>query len=329
MTWAKLDDKANENRKQLRAGAEACWLWACGLMYANRQPEHDGVIPDEVLPGLYAPSARNCQKLADRLVEVKLWDRVDGGYRVHNYHRWNPSAEQVERERAEGRRRAAASYSRRKSSPEESPKTSSVLRPKKSDSSGSTPTPTPIPDLTYRTDAEDLTGLPREAPSPGASVRPSVDSSNQLRKEPEPEPVTDIRSVPEPLSEPDPDDRETVCPLNLLERAESIGLVAELSEKLNEPRAVIRDAIQEFVGFWTIGGGTGRRKRNWMRHLREHIRRSKLECRLRAPGAIESDFHRQTDRGATPEQKARWKAIAESLRAQADERRAEGAKVAS
>lgn len=146
MSWAKLDDKANEHVKQLRAGSEACWLWACGLMYANRQPERDGFIPREALSILYGP-ARNPKRLAERLVEVGLWDRVDGGFRIHNYHRWNPTQAQIDEERAKGRERASASYARKhpKSSPEELPKTSksspedtSEDETKKHDSSGST-----------------------------------------------------------------------------------------------------------------------------------------------------------------------------------------------
>ena len=108
MSWAKLDDKANEHVKQLRAGSEACWLWACGLMYANRQAERDGFIPDEAVPILYGP-ARNPMRLAKRLAEVGLWDRVDGGYLVHNYHQWNPTQAQIEEERAKGRERAEES----------------------------------------------------------------------------------------------------------------------------------------------------------------------------------------------------------------------------
>jgi hypothetical protein len=137
LTWAKLDDRANEHRKQLSAGAEACWLWACGLMYANRQPERSGFIPDLILPALYAPS-RSPKKLAARLVEVGLWDRVEGGYAIHDYTTWNPSAEQIERDRAEGRRRAAESYAKRKNSSEVlRPKTSDETEPKKTISSGS------------------------------------------------------------------------------------------------------------------------------------------------------------------------------------------------
>lgn len=122
VSWAKIDDRANEHRKQLAAGPEACWLWACGLMYVNRQSERDGFIPEHVLTMLF--NFKNPKKLADRLVGVSLWDKVADGYLVHNFTVWNQSKEQREAELIAGRERAAKSYASRttssvNSSPEE------------------------------------------------------------------------------------------------------------------------------------------------------------------------------------------------------------------
>jgi hypothetical protein len=142
MSWAKVDDHANEFHKQLAAGPEACWFWVCGLMYANRQRERDGFIPEGVISMLYP--VKSPKRLAKKLVEVGLWDEAHGGYQIHNYHGWNPTPEQVEAERAAGRERAAKSYAKKhpkkpESSPEEKPKTTGEDEPKKTDSSGSTP----------------------------------------------------------------------------------------------------------------------------------------------------------------------------------------------
>jgi hypothetical protein len=108
--------------------------------------------------------------------------------------------------------------------------------------------------------------------------------------------------------EPEPEDpvtRETVCPLGLVEKAEASGLLVELAEKLGEPLAVIRDSAQEFVAYWTIGGGAQRKRSGWMRKLREHIRRAKLENRLRPPGAVEHIGWQRKERGLTPEERER------------------------
>lgn len=147
MSWAKVDDRANEHRKMLEAGAEACWLWTCGLMYANRQPARDGFIPELALGMLYP--FKSPKRLAERLVSVGLWVREIGGYRIHDYHQWNPTAADIEADRAAGRERAAKSYAARRgkrtdSSAEETGEESSEESTKEQNSSGplhSTPTP--------------------------------------------------------------------------------------------------------------------------------------------------------------------------------------------
>src|SRR5262245_29321116 len=118
MSWAKIDDRANEHRKMLSAGAEACWFWTCGLMYANRQPARDGFIPEAMLAMLYP--LKNPRRLADKLVAVGLWEKAPGGYLIHKFVSWNPSKEQIEEERARGRERAAKSYERRKAKSDDS-----------------------------------------------------------------------------------------------------------------------------------------------------------------------------------------------------------------
>src|SRR3990167_6480333 len=93
MSWVKIDDGAPDHRKQLAAGSEACWLWVCGLAYCNRQPARDGFIPG-VKVGLLYPF-RRAGALAKKLVEVGLWEEADGGYRVHDYHSYQPDQERA------------------------------------------------------------------------------------------------------------------------------------------------------------------------------------------------------------------------------------------
>lgn len=89
MTWAKVDDRANEHPKQLKAGPKACWLWVCGLMYCNRQAKKTGRIPKTVVdagmlfPGLGA-------KDATKLINAELWGEAGDYYVVHEYESWNP-----------------------------------------------------------------------------------------------------------------------------------------------------------------------------------------------------------------------------------------------
>lgn len=137
MSWARLHDGANENQKQLDAGAEACWLWACGLMYANRQVKRNGFIPAAVVGMLYP--FKSPQKLAAKLVSVGLWEKAPGGFQIHDYQTWNKTKEQVEHEKSEARRRAAESYDRRKQNSAPPSALSSApaeVPPQKSDSAG-------------------------------------------------------------------------------------------------------------------------------------------------------------------------------------------------
>lgn len=115
MSWAKIDDRANEHKKQLRAGAEACWMWTCGLMYANRQDARDGFIPEDAIFLFYRFT--NPSELATKLVEVGLWDKVEGGYKVHDFHDWNQSKEEREAELAAARERMKKVRSKKSKDP--------------------------------------------------------------------------------------------------------------------------------------------------------------------------------------------------------------------
>jgi len=111
MSWVKIDDRAPEHRKQLAAGAVASWLWVCGLAYANRQPARDGFVPTAVLPMLYP--IPGVAKQAERLVDAGLWERVDGGFQIHDYLDFQPSRTEVEQ--ASARKAAAGRVGGRKS----------------------------------------------------------------------------------------------------------------------------------------------------------------------------------------------------------------------
>lgn len=97
MTWAKLDDRFPRNPKAMAAGPLGRDLFCCGLCYCN---EHltDGFIPVEALSTL-APGNRQITSTARRLVMLRLWEKVKGGYRVHDYHDHNPTSSEIKAER--------------------------------------------------------------------------------------------------------------------------------------------------------------------------------------------------------------------------------------
>lgn len=110
MTWFKVDDKAHANtkiRNVLATCPAALSLWTvAGSWVADEL--NDGFVPDSQLPWLMPAGA---EELAQALVAARLWRRVRGGYRFHEWHKdgdgtkRNPTREEV---LAERRKRAEA-----------------------------------------------------------------------------------------------------------------------------------------------------------------------------------------------------------------------------
>ena len=104
MTWFKVDDKAHANTKIRKVLAEepaalALWLVA-GSWVADEL--NDGFVPDTQLPWLMPAGA---DVLAQKLVTARLWRRVRGGYKFHEWHadgdgtKRNPTRKEVLQER--------------------------------------------------------------------------------------------------------------------------------------------------------------------------------------------------------------------------------------
>lgn len=116
MGWSKLDDAVFGHHKFLAAGPDGVTMWMMALAYANRYST-DGFIPDVTVPALYP--LRHPAKVAQQLVTVGLFERVEGGFVVHDYLDYNPSAIEVkerreaERLRKQAQRSAGASASDR------------------------------------------------------------------------------------------------------------------------------------------------------------------------------------------------------------------------
>lgn len=82
MAWVLLDDHFNDHPKAVEAGPIACWLFCCGLMYCRRH-HTDGFIPYAAVSTLGLQVKP--QQAAAKLLLVRLWEAVDGGYQVHGY----------------------------------------------------------------------------------------------------------------------------------------------------------------------------------------------------------------------------------------------------
>lgn len=105
MPWFKVDDNFAFHHKAVAAGNTALGLWARAGSWSADQLT-DGFIPNHMVRTLGGRPAD-----ARRLVDVGLWNAVEGGYQ---FHQWGddgrqPSRADVESKRAEWRERKARS----------------------------------------------------------------------------------------------------------------------------------------------------------------------------------------------------------------------------
>ena len=142
MAWVRLDDGFSEHPKVLAAGALGLSLWVCGLAYCNRQKRKTGIIPTEKVPVLFPiPSP---MKVAARLIEVGLWEPVEGGFRVHDYHEFQPT-DDLRTVRAEAGRRGGVRSGEMRQVKQIASHDEATVKQVASENEASTPNPVPVP----------------------------------------------------------------------------------------------------------------------------------------------------------------------------------------
>lgn len=146
MSWVKLDDQMMTHPKILAAGPEAAWLFVCSLMYSSNQLT-DGFVPTVAVPVL--TTIRHPNAAVQVLVRVGLWERAEGGYRIHDYLDYQPSAEKVRLTRRSDRNRKTGAF-RPESRPREPSKIShppAGIQPSRTRSRSRSPESTPDGEL--------------------------------------------------------------------------------------------------------------------------------------------------------------------------------------
>lgn len=117
MGWIRVDDHFNEHPKLARVGPCGWGIWVAGLAYCNRNLT-DGFIPRAVARSLgdfefaldgevyrlaitagMGGTDLDCTWIINLLVDARLWEEVPDGYRVHDYHDFQPSKDKVLAER--------------------------------------------------------------------------------------------------------------------------------------------------------------------------------------------------------------------------------------
>lgn len=138
--WLKLDDQFHEHPKLRAVGPEAAWLHI-GAMCLSARFLTDGFIAESDIP-LLAPTtpSRTRNKFVSKLLELGLWERANGGYQIHDWLDYQPSADSVRTEREKARERMR---DRRGRSPEHPPNDQGTFE--RSSPSPSRPVPSETP----------------------------------------------------------------------------------------------------------------------------------------------------------------------------------------
>lgn len=177
MTWAKIDDRLHGHPKARRAGLEAMGLWVlalsfCGAYNTNGEIGHADI---EAMAG------KRTVPLANKLVEAGLWTATATGWAFHDYLGYNPSAAQVEAERARksaGGRKGGHAKAQAKAgvtgAATADPASSELAyaRPTASAGSGGTDPSSALADATASATGSALLPIPIPIPAASAAVPP-------------------------------------------------------------------------------------------------------------------------------------------------------------
>lgn len=114
MPWVRLDEQFARHPKVATAGPLGMALQVAGLCYCNEYLT-DGFVPRHVVPGLLNLEGLSMrvwsngifgggedaawELVLEDVVVAGLWHPVDGGYRIHDYHKYQPSKADVLAER--------------------------------------------------------------------------------------------------------------------------------------------------------------------------------------------------------------------------------------
>lgn len=107
MSWVKLATGFPRHPKALAAGPTARHLWFVALCWAGEY-NTDGVIPGYALPTLANDagiSQDEVGSVADKLVEVGLWERQPSGWVIHDWPDWQSTTEERDKKLAQARDR--------------------------------------------------------------------------------------------------------------------------------------------------------------------------------------------------------------------------------
>jgi hypothetical protein len=99
LPWARFDDDLLTNDKYVGVSAEAKLLWHTSIIYCAKNLT-DGLVRSPVVLALGRMAGiADVPTIKAELVEARLWEDAEGGITVHDYLEYNPTREQVLKDR--------------------------------------------------------------------------------------------------------------------------------------------------------------------------------------------------------------------------------------
>ena len=167
MGWVRVDDSFYDHQKFIDVGPLGIAQWVVGLAWCNRNLS-DGFIPSSRAHHLLAWDGiawhmwsgellgggedADGEDVSHLLVQAGVWEKTDGGYLIHDYHKYQPTAEEVKGRQEETRaaktragQLRAAGASRTSTGQFVSPDQTSTASTSASTHTSSSPAPTPTP----------------------------------------------------------------------------------------------------------------------------------------------------------------------------------------
>lgn len=114
MPWFKVDDTLHSHPKARNAGLEAVGLWTLSGSFSMAY-KGDGDVPAYFVDGF----KRQGSRAADLLVRNGLWIESADGYQFHDWHDFQPSSDEIERDRELARERQRRSREKRRTAQED------------------------------------------------------------------------------------------------------------------------------------------------------------------------------------------------------------------
>jgi hypothetical protein len=100
MPWGKLDDQLHDNEKVWSFTDKEFRVWMYSISYCNKKRRRDpaGTLTQEAAETV-CRLAGAARKVIEGVVRKRGWDRIDGGYVVHDFSLYGPKEDQTATER--------------------------------------------------------------------------------------------------------------------------------------------------------------------------------------------------------------------------------------